>query len=322
MDIVFPKIFKNFCLILCRVKKQSLFCVSDAYNIVMNNNYALEKRLNELDIDLHTRFTNTVLAIQQILNNYQLIFPDFTDHTVLHSLSVIDFCNQIIDKQLDKLNADEIYCLLLGCYFHDTGMGITLSDYEEFSKNIDFGNYFTTHSKDDLPEVIRSFHNEFFGQFIKKYARFFEFPSEEHLFAIVQISRGHRKTNLLDEKEYPLNLKAPNGNTICLPYLSALIRLADEIDVTAARNSHAIYDISKIKGEINVIEFMKHDAITGLDINEKDFVVHVKTDDNNLFDKLKTVTEKMQKTLNQCREAVSKNTGFEITQELVRIQRD
>lgn len=289
----------------------------------MNNNFALEKRLKELDLDLHTRFANTVLAIQQILNNYQLVFPDYTDHTVLHSLNVIEFCNQLIGSQIDKLNADEIYCLLLGCYFHDTGMGITLSDYEEFSKQIDFGNYFDNHPKDDLPEIIRSFHNEYSGLFIKKYARFFEFPSEEHLFAIIQISRGHRKTNLLDEKQYPLHLKVSNnGNTICLPYLSALIRLADEIDVTASRNSHAIYDLSKIKEEIDLIEFMKHDAVTGLDVNEKEFVVQVKTDDEHVYDALQEMVKKMQKTLDQCRDAVNKNTSFIITQESIRIQRN
>lgn len=288
----------------------------------MSQYFALEKRLKELSPDLHERFTNTVLAIQQILNNYQLIFPDYTDHTVLHSLNVIEFCNQIIGNQIDRLNADEIYCLLLGCYFHDTGMGITLKDYEDFSKQIDFGDYFEHHSRDNYPEIIRAFHNEYSGFFIKKYARFFEFPSEEHLFAIIQISRGHRKTNLLNENEYPLHLKvSSSGNTVCLPYLSALIRLADEIDVTASRNSHAIYDLSKIKEEEDLIEFMKHDAVTSLDINEKEFVVKATTNDENIFEVLLKMVNKMQKTLDQCREAVNNDTDFKITQELVRIER-
>ena len=287
----------------------------------MNNNFALEKRLNELDANLHERFTNTVLAIQHILSNYKLIFPDFTDHTVLHSLNVIEFCNKLIGDQINKLNADEIYCILLGCYFHDTGMGITLKDFEEFSNNIDFGDYFKTHSKDNYPEIIRNFHNEYSGQFIKKYARFFEFPSEEHMFAIIQISRGHRKTNLLDEKEYPRDLKLNNGNTICLPYLAALIRLADEIDVTASRNSHLIYDISKIEKEIDLIEFMKHDAVKDLDVNDDCFIMQVSTDDDSLFNKLEIVRGKMQKTLDQCREVVNNHTPYKITQEKVIIEK-
>ena len=287
----------------------------------MANDFALEKRLKEISPELHTRFTDTVFAIQNILNNYQLIFPDFTDHTVLHTLNIIDFCNQLIGNQINKLNADEIYSILVGCYFHDTGMGITLNDFNEFSKQIDFGDYFETHDKDNYPEIIRNFHNEYSGLFIKKYQHFFEFPSKEHMFAIVQISRGHRKTNLSDEEQYPKALKLNNGNSICLVYASALVRLADEIDITASRNSHAIYDLSKIEHEIDLIEFMKHEAVKDLKIEEKEFVMVVSTDDEAIYQGLEKVAAKMQKTLNNCRSVVNGNTPFEITQEKVVIKR-
>lgn len=283
--------------------------------------FILERRLKELDSNLHARFTNTVFALSQILSNYQLIFPNFTDHTELHTLNIIEFCNNLIGEQINKLNADEIYCILMGCYFHDTGMGISHRDFEEFSKQIDFGDYFNNHSREDYPATVRNFHNEFSGLFIKKYARFFEFPSEEHMFAVIQISRGHRKTDLEDINEYPVSLKVPNGNTICLPYLSALVRLADEIDVTASRNSGAIYDINTITNEIDLIEFMKHEAVRSLDINEKEFVVHVDTDDDKLLEKLNVLVGKMKKTLDNCRNVVNKETPFKITQESVRLER-
>lgn len=281
--------------------------------------YSLERRLRELDKDLHMRFTDTVFAVQRILSNYKLIFPDFTDHTELHSLNIIEFCNKLIGSQIEKMNADEIYAILLGCYFHDTGMGISHKDFEEFSKKIDFKDYFLTHDRNNLPEIIRNFHNEFSGLFIKKYEKFFELPSKEHLFAIIQISRGHRKTDLSDTNEYPVALKVPNGNTICLPYLSALVRLADEIDVTASRNSHAIYDISKLTHEIDLIEFMKHDAILGLDVFEKEFVMTVKSDNPVIIENIKKVAKKMQSTLDQCRKVVNEETPYRITQEVVKI---
>ena len=188
-----------------------------------NHDFAMERRLRDLDPQLHRRFTDTVFGLQYILSNYKLLFPRFTDHTELHSLSVIDFCNRLIGAQIERMNADEIYVLLMGCYFHDTGMGITMKDYEAFSREIDFGNYFDTHDRDNLPATIRDFHNEFSGLFIRKYAELFEIPSEAHLWAIIQISRGHRKTDLMDEAEYPIALKMPDGNAVCLPYLSALI---------------------------------------------------------------------------------------------------
>ena len=292
------------------------------YHKNMNKyDFSLERRLKELNPKLHARFADTVFALQQILSNYQLIFPLFTDHTELHSLNIIEFCNKLIGDQINKLNADEIYCILMGCYFHDTGMGISKNDFDEFSKKIDFGNYFATHDKDNYPEIIRNFHNEYSGLFIKKYARFFEFPSEEHMFAIIQISRGHRKTNLLDQDEYPVALKVPNGNTICLPYLSALVRLADEIDVTASRNSEAIYDLSKIVEEVHLIEFMKHEAVKGLELKEKEFVMYVSTDDEKIYKSLIVLAGKMKKTLDECRNVVNKETRYQITQEDVRIER-
>lgn len=282
--------------------------------------FLLERRLKEIDPGLHQRFSDTVFALQQILSNYKLIFPDFTDHTELHSLNIIEFCNNLIGEQIDKLNADEMYVLLLGCYFHDTGMGISHADFDEFSKQIDFGNYFDTHSRDNYPEIVRNFHQEFSGLFLRKYAKFFEFPSEEHLFAIIQISRGHRKTDLNDEKEYPLNLKVPNGHTICLPYLSALVRLADEIDITASRNSKAIYDLNKIVKEIDLIEFMKHEAVHSLDITDKAFIMGIKSDDPKIIEGLNILAGKMKKTLDYCRSVVNNHTPFTITQEDVIIK--
>ena len=285
--------------------------------------YALEKRLRELDKNLHLRFTDTVFALQNVLSNYKLIFPDFTDHTELHSLNVIEFCNNLIGSQINRLNADEIYCLLLGCYFHDTGMGISKTDFEEFSKQIDFGNYFDTHSRTDLPEIVRNFHNEYSGLFIKKYAKFFEFPTEAHLYAIVEISRGHRKTNLLDDEQYPSALKIPgSNNTICVKYLAALIRLADEIDVTAARNPKSIYDLNKITKEVDIVEFLKHDAVKGLEINEKEFIMKISTDDEKIAEGLNKVALKMQKTLDYSRDAVNNYTPYTITQEIVKVDRE
>lgn len=289
----------------------------------MNNeyDYAMERRLHDLSPDLHSRFTESVFGLQHILSNYLLIFPTFTDHTELHSLNVIDFCNRIIGPQLEKLNADEIYSLLMGCYFHDTGMGIRMKDYEEFSKNIDFGDYFETHKDAEVSDIIRDFHNEFSGQFLKKYSKLFDIPSEEHLRAIIQISRGHRKTDLSDEKEYPIALPVKGGNTICFPYLSALIRLADEIDVAAGRNLSFLYDTETLTDEKDIIEFGKHEAIKEVvDFKDK-FVLMIDTDDEFVYNNIKKMSVKMQKTLDECRRAVIGRTPYVITQKTIELKK-
>ena len=283
--------------------------------------YAMERRLRKLNPELHERFTESVFGLQHVLLNYQLIFPTFTDHTALHSLNVIDFCNSIIGSQIDRLNADEIYSLLMGCYFHDTGMGLRKTDFEEFSKQIDFGDYYETHKDAQVADVIRDFHNEFSGLFIKKYAALFDIPSEEHLRAIIQISRGHRKTDLCDENEYPIALPVPSGNTICFPYLSALIRLADEIDVAAGRNLSFLYDTESLTNEKDIIEFGKHEAIKEVKVLEDRFVLLIDTDDDFVYNNIEKMAKKMQKTVDDCQKAVTGRTTHTITQKSIELKK-
>lgn len=289
----------------------------------MDNEYsfAMERRLRELSPELHARFTDSVFGLQHILSNYLLIFPTFTDHTELHSLNVIDFCNRIIGSGIDKLNADEIYCLLMGCYFHDTGMGIRKKDFDEFSRQIDFGDYFETHSRDCIPDIIRDFHNEYSGLFLRKYSALFDIPSKEHLYAIIQISRGHRKTDLTDEKEYPVAMSVESGNTICFPYLSVLIRLSDEIDVAVGRNLSFLYELDTLTNEKDIIEFGKHEAIKEVEVLEDRFVLVIDTDDEYVFGNIKKMSLKMQKTLDECRRAIIGRTPYTITQKTIELKR-
>lgn len=282
--------------------------------------FALEYRLRKMDPELHRRFTDGVFGLQKVLSNYKLIFPEYTDHTELHSLTVIDFCNRLIGRQIDSLNKDEIYVLLMGCYFHDTGMGVTRKDFEEFSRQIDFGDYFKSHPNARPEEQIRSFHNEYSGLFIRKYAEFFEIPSPAHLEAVIEISRGHRKTDLRDERVYPLALPTPDGSTICLPYLSALLRLADEIDVTAARNPILLYDIEAITDEHQVGEYRRHMAVRKLELTEDAFTLRFDDSDAVLDEQILRMAEKMQKTLDDCRAAVNGRTPYVITQREVRLR--
>lgn len=284
------------------------------------NSFALEFRLRELDGGLHKRFTDCVFALQKILSNYKLIFPGYTDHTELHSITVIEFCSRIIGKQLGRLNKYELYALLLGCYFHDTGMGITEKDFEAFSRRIDFGDYFEKHPGVTRAEQIRDFHNEYSGMFIRKYAELFEFPDSTILEAVIQISRGHRKTDLTDEKFYPTKLAMSDGSTVCMPYLAALIRLADEIDVTAARNPGLLYDLESITDGFQLSEHMRHKAVRDLEIGEDAFTLVIDDSDPAINEKIRLLVEKMQFTLDICRKAVNGRTPFEIAQREIRLR--
>lgn len=287
-----------------------------------NFDFAMERRLRELNPELHRRFADAVLALQYNLSHYKRLFPEFTDHTNLHSVSVVHYCNRLIGDQLDRLNANELYALLMGCYLHDTGMGITMKDYRQFSEQLDFGSYFDDHSREDYPAIIRNFHHEFSGLFIRKYAALFDFPSEAHCRAVIQIARGHRRTDLMDEREYPTSFLLPDGDTICLPYLAALIRLADEIDVTTDRNPILLYDLGALTKETELRWHKVARAVRSLEITKEAFIMHVDASDPEILEAVRANVAKMAKTLEDCRTAVLHRTPYEITQEEMRICED
>lgn len=279
--------------------------------------YLVERRLKKTDPDLYSRFKNTPFAVNHILDRFKIFFPEFTDHTLLHCVTVTDFCNVLIGKQIDIMNPDELYVLLMASYLHDSGMCMREKDYEMFKEQIPYGDYYDTHPNASIADFVRDFHHEFSGVFIKKYAEMLEIPSEEHVFAIVQVSRGHRRTDLYDEKEYPAEFRVPNGNTVCLPYLSALIRLSDEIDVVASRNPLLLYDIEALEDAKQIMEHLKHKMIRSLITTDDSFTMCVYTEDEAMIRQIENVRAKMQRTLDYCREMVEKRTKYRITQRRV-----
>ena len=285
-----------------------------------NRDFRLEKRLRLLNPELHRRFADTVTALNNGLSKYKRFFPEYTDHSILHSMNVIGFCNRLIADRIDALNADEIYILLMSCYLHDAGMGISVKDYENFSARIDFGDYFETHSRGDIPELIRAFHQEFSGQYIHRYAGLFEIPSPEHEQAIIRVVRGHRRTDLMDENVYPAEFRLPNGNTVCLPYLAAMIRLADEVDVAADRNLILLYDIRLLTDEYQIMVNKTVQAIRRMEISDSAFTLEVSTEEGEISALIRKVAEKIQSTLDYCRKVVNNRTPYMITQEKVLIR--
>ncbi|WP_034443120.1 HD domain-containing protein [Butyrivibrio sp. AE2032] len=280
--------------------------------------FILEKTLAQQDTVLHKSFRDAVYLLQRILPRYQELYPGFTDHTVLHSMTLLDSCNRLIGtKQLEKLNRDEIYILLMAAYLHDVGMSIRDEDYEVFKDQLDSDEYFKKHPKAEKSDFIRDFHNELSGLYIDKYAELYDLPSPEYAFAIKQIARGHRKTDLYDEKEYPAAYKLPNGNTVCLPYLAALLRIADEIDVVASRNPVILYDLDMSVTEKDFRENKKLYAVKSMKTTSKAFVLSAVTEEEEVREGLKEMVGKMQKTLDYCRDVVEKRTEFVLSQKKV-----
>lgn len=285
----------------------------------MSSDYLLETRLKNCDPLLHQRVNASVFVLEKMLNAFLTRFPSFTDHSILHSMDVLNFCNEIIgEDQIDMLSAAECYVIIMCCYLHDIGMGINDSDYEEFSKNIDFVDYFLTHDRKEAADVVREFHNEYSGLFIRKYEDLFDIPSKDYTRAIIQVSRGHRRTDLFDKNDYP-DIETEEG-IIRTPYLAALLRLADEIDVASERNPEMLFDTSKLTGEIDIREFGKHESIRRVEVAKDAIILYSRPKTPEFIPLIEKLADKIQKTLDYCREVAEKTSDFRITQSEVLIR--
>ena len=286
------------------------------------SDYLLEKRLLKLDPELHRLFTDAVCVLQQTLMQFQRLFPEYTDHSELHSMNVLNFCNALIgEDNIDHLNAHEIYVLLLSCYLHDVGMAVSPKDYEEFKEELGADECFKSWPDRDMADFVRDQHHEFSGMFIRKYAQMLEIPSEEHLFAVVQTCRGHRRTDLFDENEYPAEYGITGQDIAHLPYLAAVIRLADEIDVAAYRSPKLLYDIESLTDAYQIFHNRMLAAVPQLEILPDGIILDVQTDDEQLVPAIEERVRKIQETIDYCRSVTETRTPFHISQEWVKLNR-
>ena len=283
--------------------------------------FGMEKRLRELDPALHRRFTDVLFAAWNMLFRYTRYFPEYNDHSGLHSMGVIEYCNLLAgEDQISSLNADEIYVLLMACCLHDAGMGISPEEFDEFSGSLDLEEYFRKEGSVPRDRIIRDFHQEFSALLIDRYASFLELPSPEHLFAVKQVVRGHRKTDLLDAGEFPSDFMVPGGSRICLPYLALLLRLADEIDVTSLRSTDLLYDAGSFENPEQVFYYKRTRACKKVEVREDAIILHVRTDDPLVAEGLEQMRQKIQETLDLCRDAAEKRTPFSLTQRRVELK--
>lgn len=283
------------------------------------HDFLLEKRLREEAPDLHRRVTDSVVVLQRTLESFFTWFPDFTDHSTLHSMDVLDLCNQLLGDQVAALTLPECYALVMACYLHDVGMGVTRENFEAFTREIDFADYRQRHPDVSEARIIRDYHNEYSGLFIRKYAALFDIPSEALTFAIAQLSRGHRKIDLYDEEEFP-DIETPEG-VIRTAYLSAILRLADEIDVGADRNPEILFDTSKLTKQVDIDAFGTHESIRTVEVTRDAIVLHVQPKEPRFDALIHDLAGKIQQTLDYCRDVAEKRSDLRITQERVEVVR-
>ena len=284
----------------------------------MGTDYMMERALAQRDADLHDRYRNCVVVSHQMLSRYTSLFPDFTDHTALHTLEILDYCNQLVGEQIDRLSADDLYVLLMGAVFHDVGLGVSGRDFEAFLPLVCPGQP-VPETTPERQKLVRSHHEEFSHCYVRKYWELFDIPNEQYAVAIAQVCSGHRKADLWNPAAYPMPCPVGKGRTVCLPYLAALLRLADELDIAFDRNFSFLYDPEHMIHAKDRFEFKKHKSIQRVEVLADRVAVTAATDDPEIDAGIRHTVDKLRDTLLYCRAVTAERTDFTIRQQDVEL---
>ncbi len=222
----------------------------------------LGKELLKCVEDLDSLFSARLTLIQRY-------FPDYTDHGITHSIRVLEYFTELLEKRgiLNQLSEEQAFVCICACLMHDIGMGPIFEEELIEAKKKGF------HVDIDWREkAVRSIHHERSYWWITESKEFNDitpcFP--QHLRKIVgAVAEAHRiipmnkRDELRDNEEYR--------------FLSAVLRVADQMDLDEARVTHLGVSRSSLPtdDEKQTIEFAKSlcKAKVYLDDQEDKFVL-------------------------------------------------
>ncbi|MCK4937815.1 MAG: hypothetical protein KAR85_04340 [Methanosarcinales archaeon] len=220
----------------------------------------------ELKTKLGVNFAHKLKIIEQeadtIWKKGELYHVYYTLHGLDHSNYVIKILDKLLNglNPQDNLSETELFCLLSAAFLHDVGMQCKyINDVERAAQISD-----KKKRPYSFQDLIRDEHHKRSGRYIKdNYKNLKLNPIEAECIRL--ISEGHRQTKL-ESTEY--NDQAIGLNRVRVRLLSALLRFADELDITYERAPETLFDI--LQSDIpnfSRIQWLKHYYTNGLLIN-------------------------------------------------------
>lgn len=249
--------------------------------------HELDRRKDQLSKKLIGKINNIEEIAKKLLIYTHSKFPYYTPHDFTHSLNVEENLNWIVlDKIKEGLHSYEIFFLIMGAWFHDIGM-------------IGF-------EQEDSTEVRRIHHLRSEEVINEKYKDLFLIKEEAIILG--KICRGHRSEDL-NSSDYD-STPIGQGIMINLRFLTALVRIADEFDITANRVPEIMYfklNPSSTASE----EFKKHLQIIGIaPFSQKQrykVIISAIAKSPKGAKTIEKLKEKVQKTLNSVKNILALN---------------
>ncbi len=260
----------------------------------------LIQRLNN-SAKLLSSIQNCEFEITPILQGFITNFPEYTDHSINHSKTVLGYAELILNNEIEKLNEDEVYILIMAGFLHDIGMCPT----NEMKEQILTSNAFKDSGK-KFEDYLRDIHHELSYKYITTKWKELKIVNETYAEAIGMVGMGHRKVELLDFEKYNPEFVVKSGSDfVCLPYLAGILRLADELDITNDRTPELLYNNYFPINRISKEEWEKHKANYFVTFNKPTIKITSKCYDKDLYyallkqyNKIDSVVKYVQKITN------------------------
>lgn len=238
-----------------------------------------------------------------MLDKYSNNFPEYTDHSIEHVKTVLEYADRMLTKEeLNNLNPDEIYILLCACLTHDVGMCIPSSkikrNYEE-----EFQKASKNNPKLTFNDFIRDKHHKLSHDFVLKEWETLKIENSQYAEAIALVALGHRKTNLLDSHIYDRD-SFVNHSKVRLPYLACITRIADECDITNRRTPDLILKYYYPDNQKSQQEFEKHRHTLFVNFDYNRVIVNAECTTREVYNALIELCNKIQQTIDYCQKVV------------------
>lgn len=272
----------------------------------------IEPKKNLVDI-LKSRSNELALNLKKISNRAEPFlakinetFAEYTIHDVRHSKTVVEIMSWFIPKSLIRLLNDyEIYFLLAAAYLHDIGMVNLPSlfendkEFESFRAKKEAKGY----SREEIVrEYIRDHHHLRSEKFITKH--FLELSIEDEVQGriIGRICRGHRD-DLQDETLYKSKeMYTAKGIPVNVRLLSAILKIADELDLSFERAPRIIYEMLYPNDPLSRSHWERHLSVGGIGLDPENpmcIVISAECKNHKIHRSLRRFETKIQAMLDE-----------------------
>ncbi|MFX1283275.1 MAG: ATP-binding protein [Promethearchaeota archaeon] len=198
--------------------------------------------LKERDEVLYGRLRHIEETIPPSLEYWNRTHPEFTPHGFSHSQNIVEIIDCLVPDELKEgFKNFEIFFLVIGAWLHDWGMSGDLGISSDENRPI--------HHEHSQSLILENFEKLGLNQ--------------QEAEIIGDLAAGHRIFDIYDVNNFD-NETVFGRVTIRKGFLAALIKLADEMDMTHQRIRGPTTEIANPRSLSSIIEFRRHSIISGI----------------------------------------------------------